>query len=83
LVSEGVLLMAVGMATVFAFLGVLVGLMQGSAAFFEAFGDRFAEPEVPTPSAGATPGGAGNDDEIAIVLAAIEAHRRGRGGAGA
>ena len=34
MVSEGMLLMAVGMATVFAFLGLLVGLMQGSAAFF-------------------------------------------------
>jgi sodium pump decarboxylase gamma subunit len=73
--------MAVGMTTVFAFLGLLVALMQASAAFFEAFGDRFAEPEAPTPSPGTPPDSAGNDDEIAIVLAAIEAHRRGGAGA--
>ncbi len=80
MVSEGVLLMAVGMVTVFAFLGLLVGLMQGSAAFFGAFGDRFAEPEAR--GGGQLPGSAG-DEDIAIVLAAIEAHRRARGGAGA
>ena len=82
MVSEGVLLMAVGMATVFAFLGLLVGLMQGSAAFFAAFGDRFTEPEPGPAGLGAAAAGAGgNDDEIAIVLAAIEAHRRGGAGA--
>ena len=43
------LLMGVGMATVFAFLGLLVGLMQGSAAFFAAFADRFPEPEAAAP----------------------------------
>ena len=80
MVSEGVLLMAVGMATVFAFLGLLVGLMWGSAAFFAAFGDRFAEPE-PAGQGAAAAAGAGNDAEIAIVLAAIEARRRGGAGA--
>ena len=82
MVSEGVLLMAVGMATVFAFLGLLVGLMQGSAAFFASFGDRFPEPE--TARAGrATAPSAGNDEEIAIVLAAVEAFRQRRDGGGA
>ena len=76
MVSEGVLLMAVGMATVFAFLGLLVGLMQASAAFFAASGDRFADPEPQTAASAPAASGGGNDDEIAVVLAAIEAHRR-------
>ena len=82
MVSEGVLLMAVGMLMVFVFLGLLVGLMQGSAAFFAAFGARFPEPQ-PAPSGRATSPGAENDEEIAIVLAAVEAHRLGREGGGA
>jgi len=81
-VSEGVLLMAVGMTTVFAFLGLLVGLMYGSAAFFAAFGDRFPEPEA-VPTGWAASPAAGHDEEIAIVLAAAEARRLGREGGGA
>jgi Na+-transporting methylmalonyl-CoA/oxaloacetate decarboxylase gamma subunit len=68
------------MATVFAFLGLLLGLMQGSAALFEAFGHRFPVP----PSTETTPrasDGAARDEEIAIVLAAVDAHRRKRRGA--
>ena len=80
MVWEGVQLTAVGMTTVFAFLGLLVGLMHGSAAFFEAFGHRFPAlpPTETTPEA---PGGAAHDEEIAVVVAAVEAHRRQRRGA--
>jgi len=81
-VSEGMLLMGVGMATVFAFLGLLVGLMQGSAAFFAAFADRFPEPEAAAHEWANSPI-AGNDEVIAIVLASVEAHRQGRNGGGA
>ena len=82
MVSEGMLLMAVGMATVFAFLGLLVGLMQGSAAFFAAFADRFPEPEAVPPGRANSPS-AGNDEVVAVVLAAVEARRQGRNGGGA
>ena len=51
MILEGVRLMAVGMLTVFAFLTLLVGLMRGSAAFFESFADRFPE-EKPEPPRG-------------------------------
>jgi sodium pump decarboxylase gamma subunit len=72
MLAEGLQLMLVGMATVFAFLTLLVGLMAGSARFFEAYGDRFSEPEAADPAGGT----ADTQEEIAVVLAAIEAHRR-------
>ncbi len=43
MIPEGLRLMAVGMFTVFAFLTLLVGLMNASAVFFERFSDRFPE----------------------------------------
>ena len=67
--------MAVGMTTVFSFLSLLVIAIQISAAFFERFAHLFPEPEperrAPAPSAPTS-----NDAEIAVVLAAIAAHRR-------
>ena len=82
MVSDGVLLMTVGMVTVFAFLGLLVVVMGASSAFFAAFADRFPEPASPSPGRAASPG-ASNDEEIAVVLAAVAAHRQGRDGGGA
>lgn len=74
MVLEGLQLMAVGMFMVFAFLALLVGIMEASSAFFEANAHRF--PEEP-PNADdrdrAEP-----DAEIAIVLAIAEALRRGQ-----
>lgn len=69
---EGVRLMMVGMATVFSFLSLLVVVMIVQARLFEAFGDRFEEPEVsPQPDHRTR----SDDVEIAVVLAAIAAHR--------
>lgn len=73
---EGFRLMAVGMFTVFAFLTLLVGLMKGSAAFFEKFADRFPEEASGGESVAAR---SGNDGEVALALAVAEAYRRGRG----
>ena len=72
---EGVQLMGVGMTTVFAFLGLLVVAMHGSGAFFRANAHRFPDPPTPEPQPGAE---IGNHSEIAVVLAAVAAHR-GRG----
>ena len=80
MVWEGIELTAIGMTTVFAFLGLLVGLMQGSAAFFQAFGHRFPVPFSTETTPGVS-GGAARDEETAIALAAVEAHRRQRRGA--
>ena len=69
---EGVRLMVVGMATVFSFLSLLVVVMTMQARFFEVYGERFEEPEVEP----ATRQPQRSDDaEIAVVLAAIAAHR--------
>lgn len=70
--AEGVQLMLVGMTTVFGFLGLLVLVMQGSAAFFRANAHLFPESE-PAPTKPAI--AASNDAEIAVVLAAVAAHR--------
>jgi sodium pump decarboxylase gamma subunit len=72
---EGLRLMAVGMVTVFVFLSLLVGLMQGSAAFFAAFAHRFPDADLDDPSIDES----GADVEVAIAIAAAEASRRGQG----
>ncbi len=72
---EGLRLMAVGMTTVFAFLSLLVVLMHGSAAFFRTFADAFPEAApAPPPRVQAHPT-ADEDAELAVVLAAVAAHR--------
>lgn len=70
MLAEGIRLMAVGMVTVFAFLTLLVAVMSAQAAFFAAYGDRFADPPA---------NGDGEDDEalLALVLAAAHSKRRG------
>ncbi|MCB9679386.1 MAG: OadG family protein [Alphaproteobacteria bacterium] len=64
--------MGVGMTAVFGFLTLMVATMHASAAFFERYGAYFEEP-VP-PRKAAAPGPA---PEIAVILAALEAHRKG------
>jgi len=69
---QGIVLMVIGMATVFSFLALLIVAMNRSAAFFRTFAHLFPEPEehrahvapVDEPVA-----------EIAIALAAIRARR--------
>ena len=70
---EGINLMVVGMTTVFSFLALLVIVMQVSARFFERFGDRWPDAAVATGDSDSTPGT--QNEEIAVVLAAITAHR--------
>ncbi len=72
LLMQGIVLMVIGMATVFAFLVLLIVAMNSSAAFFRKFAHLFPE-EVQTPSkpASATDPIA----EIAVALAAIKAKR--------
>ena len=69
LVSQGGTLMVIGMATVFAFLVLLIGAMKVSAAYFKKFADRYTEPEAPVKV------NRGGDVEVAIALAAIRAKR--------
>jgi sodium pump decarboxylase gamma subunit len=71
MILEGLRLMAVGMFTVFAFLTLLVGLMNGSALFFEKFADRFPDEAKNEPAKARI----GNDEEIALVIALAEAAR--------
>lgn len=71
LLSQGGTLMVIGMATVFAFLVLLIGAMNVSAAYFKKFADRFAEPETPVKRVSS----GGGDVEVAVALAAIRAKR--------
>ena len=71
LLMQGVTLMVIGMATVFAFLVLLILAMNGSAAFFHKFAHLFPEEVAKAPKVAATDPVA----EIAVALAAIKAKR--------
>lgn len=70
MINQGLILMIIGMATVFAFLVLLVVAMNGSAAFFRKFAHLFPEEKAAAPAPKADPAA-----EIAIALAAIRAKR--------
>ena len=72
---EGVNLMVVGMTTVFSFLALLVIVLEVSARIFQ----RGTDAEVQPATVAMSPSGASpvrGSEEIAVVLAAVEAHRR-------
>jgi len=72
LLMQGIVLMVIGMATVFAFLVLLIAAMNASAAFFRKFAHLFPEPEqAPAKVVKATD----PTEEIAVALAAIRAKR--------
>ncbi|MEN7972658.1 MAG: OadG family protein [Verrucomicrobiota bacterium] len=71
LLMQGVVLMVIGMATVFAFLVLLILAMSGSAVFFRRFAHLFPEATAEAPKAAAADPVA----EIAIALATIKAKR--------
>jgi sodium pump decarboxylase gamma subunit len=70
--QQGIVLLIVGMATVFAFLVLLVIAMQLSARFFTAFAHLFPEE---TSTGTSAPAAADETTRIAIALAAIRAKR--------
>ena len=67
---DGMVLMVIGMATVFTFLVLLILAMNASSAFFRKFAHLFPE-EMPGGSR-AVPA---TDPEIAVAVAAIRAKR--------
>ena len=72
---EGVNLMVVGMTTVFSFLALLVIVLEVSARIFQ----RGTDAEAQRATVAMTPSGMSpvrGSEEIAVVLAAGEAHRR-------
>ncbi len=70
--AEGFVLLIIGMVTVFAFLQLMVMIMNLSAKFFIKFAHLFPEaksvPAAPAPSFDFT--------EIAVAIAAVKAHRQ-------
>ena len=72
LLMQGVTLMVIGMATVFAFLVLLILAMNGSAVFFRKFAHLFPEEtaEAAKPAAATDPAAM-----VAVALAAIKAKR--------
>lgn len=69
---DGIVLMVIGMATVFTFLVLLILAMNGSAAFFRTFAHLFPEETAKAPRAAAA---IDPTAEIAVALAAIKAKR--------
>lgn len=68
--EQGLVLLVVGMGTVFAFLILMVGAMQLSAVFFKKFAHLF--PEAAPKSSKPTP--VADFSEIAVAIAAVKAH---------
>ena len=73
LLMQGVTLMVIGMATVFAFLVLLIVAMNCSAGFFKKFAHLFPEEVVETK--GAAGASADPSEEVAAIIAAIRAKR--------
>ena len=73
LLMQGVVLMVIGMATVFSFLVLLIAFMNASAAFFKKFSHLFPE-EQSAPVKKAAPA-TDPAEEIAVALATIRAKR--------
>lgn len=72
LFTQGIVLMVIGMATVFAFLVLLILAMSGSAAFFSKFAHLFPEEQKAAPKAKVATDPVA---DIAVALAAIRAKR--------
>lgn len=72
LLMQGIVLMVIGMATVFAFLVLMILAMNVSASFFRKFAHLFPEETV---AAVKSAGGADPKAVIAVALAAIKAKR--------
>jgi sodium pump decarboxylase gamma subunit len=72
LLMQGIVLMVIGMATVFAFLVLMIVAMNGVASFFRKFAHLFPEEAAPASGKGAA---ADPVAEIAVALAAIKARR--------
>ncbi len=68
--AQGLVLLVIGMATVFAFLVLLVFAMQVSASFFKKFAHLFPEEEAETAAPPPNPAAV-----IAVALAAIRAKK--------
>jgi len=71
LMMQGVVLMLIGMATVFVFLVLMIVAMSSSAAYFRKYAHLFPEKQ---PAAARKPA-ADPAAEIAVALAAIKAKR--------
>jgi len=70
--EQGIVVLIVGMATVFAFLVLLVAAMNGAAAFFKKFAHLFPEAPAAQPATTAA-------DPVALAAVAIAAIRAKRG----
>ena len=80
MVEEGFRLMLVGMAGVFGFLFLLVGLMQASGRIWSLLAAWFPESVAVKPGAGGSAGLQGAEsEEIAVALAIASAARKGGG----
>lgn len=69
--QQGLVLMIVGMGTVFGFLILMVACMHAAARFFNTFAAWFPEPAAPAASRAPV---TDNLAEIAAAVAAVRAH---------
>ena len=78
MLADGLSLMVVGMVTVFSFLALLVVVLELSARVFASYGHLWPEPveDAPAPTVSTASPTQPRHAEVAVALAAIEAHRR-------
>ena len=67
-IAKALILMGVGMTTVFAFLGILVGVMNLLAKVLPRLSFILPDPEPPKPKS--RPPAASSDAEVALAIAA-------------
>ena len=72
--KDGLLLMLVGMGTVFMFLSLMIVVMKGATVVLGKFTHLLPDDVIETKPRAAT--AQRSDQDIAVVLAAIEQHRR-------
>ena len=65
--EQGIMVLTVGMATVFAFLILLVAIMKASAFFFSRFSHRFPDESPSTPTESPDP----DFERMAVAIAAV------------
>ena len=75
LLTDGLVLLVLGMGMVFVFLTIMVGLISVSARVLSRF-EHLLPPETPPSSPGARRGPAGDDqDLIAVLTAAVRRYQ--------
>jgi sodium pump decarboxylase gamma subunit len=74
--EEGLVLLTIGMGTVFLFLALMVGVMQLSSKFFIKYAHLFPEAASKSSKPAAASAASADFAEIAVAIAAVKARTK-------